>query len=264
MRRFTFFFFLLIIFSFFNLFAQNQFTITTYYPTPYGIYNEVKVKEKIIVGNKPPFGSELPSGIIYTERIVLKKWVDSYPENPVDGELIYYYDSRKKRKKLMIYKGGNLKKWKELPTFITQKIYVKIDTSLRDLYICGKKAKKGEWTECILRPGVTDTFGGCKRASLNRTCTTKDCTLTLSGSEYYSLNEKVWIKVPDRKSYELFCQSRKNTFDGHCNAPLKVSCSWIKIDNSDTAYAHFQSNCSGCPAWCGCGRGRFYLKYTSP
>jgi hypothetical protein len=88
-------------------FAQEEsFTITTYYPSPYGSYNELQTNKfavgdtdgsgSLSVGDQPP-----ANGQIYTARSVIYKPQSSLPAFDVrEGELVYsdsdnkfyYYD----------------------------------------------------------------------------------------------------------------------------------------------------------------------------
>lgn len=241
--------------------SQESLTITTYYPIPLGMYGSIEVKDKLVVGEMDSI-QEIHDGSAYVSKgIVLKKWVDSYPRNPQAGQLIYYYNTRTKETALKMYKQDE---WIRLPTFTTQKLFIKVNTSLSSLYICGKRANEGEWTECELRPAVVDSLGGCDRTGVNRRCTTNECVITIGGSTYTSLREDVWIRVPERNNYKLVCESTVNTFLGRCNAPQNINCTWITTAGKPTLHVGISSDCDGCPAWCGCAPGTFSLKYTSP
>jgi len=87
-------------------FAEESLTISTYYPSPYGVYNELQ-SNKMAVGDtngngKLDAGDQPPAdGQLYTARSVIYKPQSSLPESDArKGELVYsdsdnkfyYYD----------------------------------------------------------------------------------------------------------------------------------------------------------------------------
>jgi len=102
-----------LVIGFYNLscFAQEgeTITITTYYPSPYGVYNHLQAK-RMAVGDTDVSGgidaADLPEadGQLYTARSVIYKPQSSLPEfDAREGELVYieadkkfyYYDGSK-------------------------------------------------------------------------------------------------------------------------------------------------------------------------
>lgn len=70
-------------------------TITTYYPSPYGVYHNLEVKRGLAVGDitKGPLKSmnNLTSGQLYINNSVVLNSLSSYPPQPWHtGQVIYY------------------------------------------------------------------------------------------------------------------------------------------------------------------------------
>lgn len=237
---------------------KESVSINTYYPIPRGVYRDLEIEEAFDSDPERSMTDALPRGVVAADKgVILKKWTDSYPENPKEGQMFYHYDSATGKKSLAIFRRDS---WREMPAFVTQEVQIKVHTPLPSLYICGQPARSGQWVECDLRPAVTDSFGGCRIAAVNRSCGTSGCTLSFAGSENYSLSGEVEIKVQARDNFEVSCEDRTDTFLGHCNASMNAECGWT----GSMAYGRFSSNCAGCPAWCNCSPGMFYLRYRSP
>ncbi|MDD5561899.1 MAG: hypothetical protein PHT50_07230 [Candidatus Omnitrophica bacterium] len=103
-------FLLILIFVFFSLsFAEESITITTYYPSPYGSYNELQ-SNKLAVGDTNSDGQmtfvDLPpaNGQIYAARSVIFKPQSSVPSSNVrEGEVAYNNADNN----LYVYKGSS-------------------------------------------------------------------------------------------------------------------------------------------------------------
>lgn len=88
--------------------AEESLTITTYYPAPHGVYNELQTN-KMAVGDTDGSGTldspDQPSanGQVYVARGVIYKPQTSLPDSDnVEGEVVYY-DSDSQ---LYVYKGA--------------------------------------------------------------------------------------------------------------------------------------------------------------
>ena len=80
-------------------FAQSNYTesltITTYYPSPYGVYRNLEVKSGLAIGDitKGPLGSmnNLTQGQLYINGSVILNSLSTYPPTPWRaGQVIYY------------------------------------------------------------------------------------------------------------------------------------------------------------------------------
>jgi hypothetical protein len=90
----------------------NTFTITTYYPSPHGVYNRMEVKKALSVGNftGAPSGLDsvlnLDAGQFFVgESMILKSQASSNPPDGIAGQLIYVNNTTNKERMLKFHNG---------------------------------------------------------------------------------------------------------------------------------------------------------------
>lgn len=79
--------------------AEDVITITTYYPAPYGVYNELEVMSGLAIGDISGSGITLDDGETFVQDSAVFKQLVNDPDNPKTGEIYYnsagyfkYYD----------------------------------------------------------------------------------------------------------------------------------------------------------------------------
>lgn len=74
----------------FNCFAQEQITITTYYPSPYGVYDALEAR-RMIIGQGASTGNIMPtvSGVVNFEALAGYNLLDNGP-SPAERGMLYY------------------------------------------------------------------------------------------------------------------------------------------------------------------------------
>jgi hypothetical protein len=94
--------------------ADETITISTYYPSPYGIYSNLEVKDGLAIGDisTSPIGSmaNLTGGQLFINGSIILNSLSTYPTNPQAGQIFYYTGGGEKT--LKVY---NSTAWVDIP-----------------------------------------------------------------------------------------------------------------------------------------------------
>lgn len=153
----------------------EEITLNTYYPSPSGKYYTLKVKDKMVIGDKSL--DEVAPGFLYLEGVIFNQ-LDAFPSDPVEGEVIWIKNPKDNTKKIWTY---NEEKWTTIPFFPLTTIKIKVETNLTNINICGVPVSINEWNYCLLGPELIDLPDTREAFSVYRECDLDSCKVKAEG-----------------------------------------------------------------------------------